>query len=529
MGRGNKQLVYIAPSMQQAYVSREGFLRSKGNAIIGKKFMTEAVFINELWKLAANFILETPSCSQIYATICSAFKKLGQNPEVSKVGQVYQLIRNAGILLCSDDILTKYLSVNEENLLELARTYFLLLEEQGFLDPSKKYFDFDKSIFEGQDYEFVFLPGAVPSLCFKEFCIQNNFEFSILPECQIEKPSAEMQFTFPAGEYSKAKLVLDMIDAKPDCKTVLLSSKEPMTIFDQLKIAAMQKNYQIRVNDTFNFFLTDFGKAIFGLFNFLRFEKDYRFNELYAFLSSRFSGYSLQEAMDLDRSLRAERRKKAGNPRDIIYKIKKKSQCFKILVYIFENSEFSEENHKTLHDFVSELGFTMHYRELQHNAIDAFYDFTQAFSSTGNSLEIAMKILKRIRISLHYESVAEDPDKKISICSLHKAGNFRPGSFDQCIICDLNSRDYPMTQRGNSIDLMLKKMGFSPENNYQESLRDCFAKALKIPTKSLVLERALNNEDADELYPASVLEEFASLYMRSDEGPDDLVKPYYLP
>ncbi|MCF0104778.1 MAG: hypothetical protein HUJ51_05285, partial [Eggerthellaceae bacterium] len=405
---------------------------------------------------------------QVYALICQAFCKQQEEPTIFKIRQAYQLIRQGGVLLCSDEILTQYLSENEVKLLKITQAYFPLLEERGFLDPSQKYFEFDKSVLEEQNYEFVFLPGAVPSLCFKEFCRQNHFEFFILPEKKIGKPSAEMKFAFPAGEYSKAKLVLDMIEDQPDYKTVLITAKDPLALFDELKFAAKQNNYKLRVNGKVHFFHSDFGKAIFGLFRFLSFEQDYHFDELYAFLNSRFSGLSLKQAMDLDRDLRANRKKRAGSFRNIIYEISDMSVTFKTLVHIFEEAEFSDENYKILHDYVSQMGFTTRYRQLQHNAIDTFYDFVQAFSSTGNNLGIAMKILEYIGIQLHHEFVMEDPVKEISIYSLHQAGNFKPGSFDQCIICDLNSRDYPMTQRGNSIELMLQKMGFLPEQNYQE-------------------------------------------------------------
>ncbi|MCF0104876.1 MAG: hypothetical protein HUJ51_05790, partial [Eggerthellaceae bacterium] len=99
--------------MQQALIAREEFLRREDDAILGTKFLTESVFVNELWKLAGTSNLELASLTQVYVLICQAFRKQQEEPTTSKIRQVYQLIRQGGVLLCSDEILTQCLSENE--------------------------------------------------------------------------------------------------------------------------------------------------------------------------------------------------------------------------------------------------------------------------------------------------------------------------------------------------------------------------------------------------------------------------------
>ena len=529
MPESNKEKVYLARTMQQANIAREEFFKREGKAILGSKFLTESIFIDSLWKIAGASNAEAPSLGQSYALLAKAFKRNNVEPSHSDLRQAMRLIREAGVLLGFPEYDESKLSANEASLLKTVRIYFSILQKHGLMDKSQKYFEIDPSVLEDKEYEFVFLPGASPSLCFKKFCQRNRFSYRQLEADKISKPKVDMNFAFPAGEYAKPKILLDILDKNPEYKNVLITAKDPLKLFENLKNATAQRNYEVQVNSSLPFFDTDFGKTGFALFNFLALDKDYRFDYLYGFLNSSFSGLSPQQAIEMDYQLRSNRKNKVKDFREIVYEISDMSPVFKCLCQIFEDGKFSLDAYELLHSYVSDMSKPKYYRRQQHIAIDAFYEFICAFIEERHNFKLLMKILEGIVLRFRFKSQVEDPSKQISLCSLSQASNYAKGSFDQVFVCDLNSKDYPMTQRGNSIELMLEKLGLEPEQEYQESLRHSFATALSLSSASLVLERSLNNEDSDELYPASILEELTGLYMGPDDDPDTLVMPYYLP
>ena len=97
------------------------------------------------------------------------------------------------------------------------------------------------------------------------------------------------------------------------------------------------------------------------------------------------------------------------------------------------------------------------------------------------------------------------------------------------VVCDLTAAAYPLADRPDAATELLCALGISAKTSSIDRLRWQFADAVEAACESLVLERALNDEDAQALRPAALLEEVVDCYRTDVTDADGLDKVYGLP
>ena len=117
----------------------------------------------------------------------------------------------------------------------------------------------------------------------------------------------------------------------------------------------------------------------------------------------------------------------------------------------------------------------------------------------------------------------------VLITDQRTAATFGSGSCGTLVVSDLSSAAYPVADPDDAAQGLLAKLGIARIDSALAKSRRAFWALERLPRTGLVLERCLNDENADPAYPAAVLEEFVDCYRDDPSATDDIDNPYALP
>ncbi|GEM_PF-763971 len=115
---------------------------------------------------------------------------------------------------------------------------------------------------------------------------------------------------------------------------------------------------------------------------------------------------------------------------------------------------------------------------------------------------------------------SDQSTRRVIIADSNSVQNFFGQSFDQVIVCDLDSRSYSAQERHDALSTLEKKMKIESRCKVLQSRRQWFEQVKALATQKFYCERILNSGEDEDIYPSFVWEEFFSCYLEADEELD---------
>ena len=114
----------------------------------------------------------------------------------------------------------------------------------------------------------------------------------------------------------------------------------------------------------------------------------------------------------------------------------------------------------------------------------------------------------------------------VQVMGAGAASSLAPGSADVLVICGLTTVETPVGASEDLMGALLDLLGIEPLPEAMAEARSRFHALVSVPTKRLVMERALHDVDAKPTYPAVMLAELLAAYGISPKArPSDVPLP----
>lgn len=350
------------------------------------------------------------------------------------------------------------------------------------------------------------------------------------PGAPVE-PTGAVRFLLPAGRYAAPALVLGALEVAVAREreealeegrsplSVVVAARDPRALFDEIAPALLARGMTSAVAARRAFADTAFGRAFLALLA-VGSDNAHAASRAADFALSPFSGLSLRSASDLDATWRGDRLADAATiRRDLTAASEAAADAFAALdIDDFEAAVAAFERSAARLD-----GRDPAFRSEQLAAMGAARRFAAASAGAGVAPLEALSHLERASVPAHACTSAEggcEEAPAVRFMTLDDAAELPACSCSTLVVCDLEASSYPVRAAEDGATLLMEKLDLRcPVDALAESRRRFF-RALSAPRACVVCERALNTSDADEAYPAVMLEELLDCY-RSAGGEMD--------
>ena len=341
----------------------------------------------------------------------------------------------------------------------------------------------------------------------------------------IEKapPGVQVRFAFPSGKLAQPGLVADIISSMGEMDGVVITGSQPLDLFERLEERLLDMGCSIRLQAVKPFSQTDFGKAFFACYQASREEVSNQ-----AFLSdavgSFFGGFSRSDALQVDKELRINR---IERKEEAFARLREQSESFSQLEQMVRGDNVDE----CIDAFERRVQASAHgsasWRAEQLAALRKLRSVFEAARFVGVDIDACADMLSRASVALAVQSGGSG--LHVLVTSTQLAAALPAGKFDVVVATDLTSEDYPVAEREDALATLMDALGLAPEESALEKARREFTALLKLPKRVAVLSRPLGDANADETYPAVVLEEFVDAYRSDPSDASEVDNAYRLP
>ena len=341
----------------------------------------------------------------------------------------------------------------------------------------------------------------------------------------------ELRFAFPAGRYAWPRLAADIVAQVAEDGPVVIACADPAGFYADVADLVCGLGLSCGVRTRIPFFDGDFGRAWSSLWRFCRGETG-EVCDLTDFLLSPFSGTSTDAAYAWDARLRGDR---LFCREDVREELRRKSALFAAMEMLVEQP-WSEEAADAVERAVGGMQERPEaWRREQFSAIAALREVAAAAREAGvGSDAVASALQEQSLPCRRLRGAAADGGSgalgaDVLVCDLATAAALEPGCCATLIVADLTSAAHPASEPADVSTQILAKLGIAPVDDTLSRTRRRFHACEQLPDARLVLERPLNDVDAQPTYPAAVLEEFVDAYRADPTASDDIDNLYRLP
>lgn len=109
-------------------------------------------------------------------------------------------------------------------------------------------------------------------------------------------------------------------------------------------------------------------------------------------------------------------------------------------------------------------------------------------------------------------------ENPVSIMTPAQAAGLAPASVDALVVCGLTTAEQPISAGEDLLKAVLEQLAIEPKADPMARARSDFYRLVSVPTRVLVLERALYDADSKETYPSVMLSELLSVYAGAERG-----------
>ena len=567
--------VVILPSFAQVEDWRKRHANETPQGLFAQTVTTFNAWVADLWELHGDgraivdslqrqTIMQAAfECGAVEVSTCtddvpaSALGGAGLTVLPGVVKLAAQMVREAAGVPAFESAVSEALSgvppmgvsMRKATLLQGIGRYFELLESAGLIEVGQA------AAYLAARSEFVF-PHTMHVLVAQAAPLdwQMSAFFAACSQLEVHIDSASdadgvvrvsecvsLRFGFPSGRYAQPALVADLvrevaasIDSRAVCDmpavSVVVACKDPLALYKQLEPEFARMGISGCVQARVPFSQTDFGRQFMQLAHVLEGDS-WSKQDLSDAVRPPFSGFSLTDALNIDRALRADRLIQRD---EAMAQLRLSSDVFSqleeialdpdadILLGVFEQIAFTSFDRSDA------------WRAEQLAAVSAVRSCTRAARAVGASMGACVRVLEDVKIAVSYEGVVSKPaaDRaplRVVVTTQAVAAQMGASSCDTLILCDLTSEDYPVADRDDAATTLFAKLGLQPCDTALARMRRTFAMLQFLPSEQLVCVRPLNDWNGSPTYPAAVLQELVDAYRADATSDDDLDDVFGLP
>ena len=159
--------------------------------------------------------------------------------------------------------------------------------------------------------------------------------------------------------------------------------------------------------------------------------------------------------------------------------------------------------------------------------------FFAVAQQAGVGIAVCADMLGRASVAVSTRSRAAEeqgnPPATVLVTTQRAAATLPPASCDVVLLADLTAEDYPIAERDDAVATLFSALGLLPEETALEGARREFEALLGLSAHSIVLCRPLGDDNADETYPAVMLEELVDAYRDDPSDASEVDNAYRLP
>lgn len=336
------------------------------------------------------------------------------------------------------------------------------------------------------------------------------------------EPTGAVRFLLPTGRYAAPKLILnalfEAVSAERDAAhahsraalPVVVAACDPRRLFDEIADALTRAHVSSAVMARRIFANTVFGRAFLALLSFF-YDDPCCVSQASDFALSPFSGIRQETAYALDAKWRADR---TINRARIIDDL---GVSGKMVADIFEALSCNDMD-TVLTCFEKELHrhteFDTAFRAEQLASLSAARAFVDGCARVDVEMASALALLECMSVSATASTMigAEDEEPEVIFLSLEEAACRQSCSCSTLLLCDLEATSYPVRLAEDAAVILLDKIGIKRCEDALVTMRRTFYRAVSCACHTLILERVLHTEDAEEAYPAVMYEELLDCY-----------------
>lgn len=341
-------------------------------------------------------------------------------------------------------------------------------------------------------------------------------------------PRGSVSFLLPSGAYAAPRLLGNSLSeyVAEGNKAFAVSSTDPAALFTTLSPYLFNEGIAVSVTAQKSYAENDFGKTWITLLTFFLGD-GYSVFQMSDILLSPFSGLSSQKAYELDALWRSDR---TTSRQRCIEDASKASTFLASIFMALDRGAYAEALGLFEKRVMMQGLWDKAYRSEQLLAISKTEAFFDALAGSEVSALEALPLLEQSSVTYRAElKTGEHKAPYVDIMSLDALSQQAACSYDCVVLCDLDSSHYPMREVENAKSRIFEKLGIPTDEDTLEGVRQDFFRVLSVPRKRLVCERTLNGVDAQETYPAVMLEELLDCYRGDLLSPKELERSTGLP
>lgn len=333
-------------------------------------------------------------------------------------------------------------------------------------------------------------------------------------------PTGAVRFLLPAGGYAWPRLLVNQIRAC-DARSFMVSAKDPERLFSQVATPLKDAGYQVKAEYSVALSKTYVGQLALTLIS-AHVMDEWSVLAFCDLALNPLVGLSKRRAEQLDAQWRGNRLVKLD---EILADLSNSSDDFSAMA-----QAVATVNAGDVEPFLDACAaviaqrfeWTEQRRAQEFAACEAMRKQFQVASQVGLSLSAVLDFCRRVSVPVSAvlcsdgteNSLQDSAAKLVHIASLERAAEFAAGSFDVAILSDLDASSYPVKEALSAKDLLFEKIGVDCSGSPLERARRTFFNAMSVARRQLWLARVLKNADAQDLYPAVMLEEVLDCYRR---------------
>lgn len=513
-----------------AVVARRKRLADTGSAdAFGTQVVTERALLEELWALYGDGRRIASRIESECALLNAVSQEEGLRASTGMAALLGRLVRGGLGVPAFDGALAGAVSGLPDasrGLLAAVRLYEDALVAAGAVDPGRAW------ALLAASPEVVLAAGvsidardAEPSAALIAFASACNVTMLLPDEAPAVAPAAEgvqVRFAFPTGRYAEPALLVDALANMASGGRVAIAARDPFATYQRLAPALAQRGVACACRASVPFAQTCFGGA-FSAVQSLVLSDGARAAAATDFLLNPFSGVSAQDAYRIDAEIRADRL----TTRDtLLAKLRAASPHFEY----FEELASSPEAYAVC-GYFDDLAATLcpadrAFVSEQLAAIDVVRSAQLACCSLGLGARDCCAVVQDASVDV---SRATGDTASVVIMSQAALAQCEPGTLSHVVLCDMTSDAYPLKDADDAATQLLASLGLPAAAPALARARRTFNGCIAAASQGVLIERCLNDADANPTYPAAVVEEFVNVYRADPSATDDIDNPYSLP
>ncbi len=415
----------------------------------------------------------------------------------------------------------------DQPLVSLVRAYEGVLARVGVLDPGRAWGLLARSACVGLPAQ-VRVQGFGPPAVVRHFCTQQGLALVEPDETPSVGPAPQgvrLRFAFPSGRYAEPLLLVDLIASLTEdegVREIVVTARHPFALYRRIASALARKGVSCALEDSLSFAQTDFGRALACVRAIVTSEA-FPHAEVLDYLLNPLAGVPKSRAWDVDAKIRGNRLMRKEDCRTLVAEASSAFEYFEELATTPDAAVLTGWFEDRVH---AQRGAGQAWVSQELGAISCLRAAAEEARALSGTADALFALLEAQTVDVSRRCGTGEP--VVVITSQRQAAQRAPGSCEAVIMCDMTSADYPLRTRDDAASVLLASMGLEPSLSPAQEARQIFAAILKLPTQQLIIERCLNDENAEPTYPSVMVEEFTDSY-RSDPTTDDLHKRYSLP